>query len=49
LLREFVFLECALGRQQGPVADRAHAAMNRLFKHPDRFRRAIEEHDDLGS
>jgi hypothetical protein len=49
LLREFVFLECALGRQQGPVADRAHAAMNRVLKNPDRFRRAIEEHEDLES
>jgi hypothetical protein len=47
LLREAVFLQCALGRQEGPLAEQSLGAMKRLFKAPDRFRRAIEEQGDL--
>src|SRR5262249_16184640 len=39
LLREAVFLQCALGRQEGPLADLAWERMNGLFRAPDRFRR----------
>jgi hypothetical protein len=47
LFREAVFLQCALGRQEGPLADQSLREMKRLFKAPDRFRRAIEEQSDL--
>ena len=47
LLREAVFLQCALGRQEGALADLAWQRMDGLFRAPDRFRRAIEEHADL--
>jgi hypothetical protein len=46
LLREAVFLQCALGRQQGSLADRSVQDLDRLFRSPDRFRRAIESHID---
>jgi hypothetical protein len=46
LLREAVFLQCALGRQEGPLADVSWREMDRLFRSPDRFRRAIEFHGD---
>jgi hypothetical protein len=49
LLREAVFLQCALGRQAGSLADRSVDAMGRLFRSPDTFRRAIESHVDPGS
>ena len=47
LLREAVFLQCALGRQTGPLAELAWERMGSLFRAPDRFRRAIEEQADL--
>jgi hypothetical protein len=47
LLREAVFLQCALGRQEGPLAEKSFREMDRLFKAPDRFRRAIEQQSDL--
>jgi hypothetical protein len=47
LLREAVYLQCALGRQDSELAERARRELERLFKHPDHFRRAIEEHADL--
>ncbi|HVW27484.1 MAG TPA: hypothetical protein VHC69_19100 [Polyangiaceae bacterium] len=47
LLREAVFLQCALGRQQGKLADLSWERMSSLFRSPDRFRRAIEEQADL--
>jgi hypothetical protein len=43
LLREAVFLQCALGQQRGALAELAAARMDELFKEPERFRRAIEE------
>jgi hypothetical protein len=42
LLREAVFLQCALGRQVGRLADLACERMVELFDAPDRFRRQIE-------
>lgn len=41
LLREAIFLQCALGRQPGPLADLAWQRMDKLFKAPDRFQREI--------
>jgi hypothetical protein len=42
LLREAVYLQCALGRQTSPLGALAWEQMDRLFRSPDRFRRAIE-------
>jgi hypothetical protein len=47
LLREAIFLQCALGRQQGKLAELSWERMSSLLKSPDRFRRAIEEQADL--
>ena len=47
LLREAVFLQCALGRQRGPLADVAFERTDALFKDGARFRRAIEDHAEL--
>jgi hypothetical protein len=46
LLREAVFIQCVLGRQRGPLADASWAAIDRLFRSPDRFKRAIEVHPE---
>jgi len=46
LLREAVFLQCALGRQEGPLAELAWEQMAGLFRAPDRFRRAIDDQSD---
>jgi hypothetical protein len=46
LLREAVFLQCVLGRQRGPLADVSWFELDRLFRSPDRFRRAIEVQND---
>jgi hypothetical protein len=43
LLREAVFLQCALGRQPGPLADLAWQRMDQFFKAPDRFRRVMNQ------
>jgi len=43
LLREAVFLQCALGRQHGPLADESFARLDALFKKPKRFYRAAME------
>jgi hypothetical protein len=46
LLREAVFLQCVLGRQRGPLADASGSNLERLFRAPDRFRKAMDaEHD----
>lgn len=42
LLREAVYLQCALGRQPSRLGALSWERMGRLFKEPDRFRRAIE-------
>ncbi|HEX4446726.1 MAG TPA: hypothetical protein VH044_08325 [Polyangiaceae bacterium] len=46
LLREAVFLQCALGRQRGPLADASWSELDHLVRSPDRFRRAIDSHAD---
>jgi hypothetical protein len=46
LLREAVFLQSVLGRQRGPLADASWSELDRLFRSPDRFRRAIEAQVD---
>lgn len=47
LLREAVFVQCALGRQVGALADTSLERMPKLLRSPDPFRRAIEEHEHL--
>jgi hypothetical protein len=42
LLREAVYLQCALGRQQGKLAELSLARLPQLLKHPEQFQRAIE-------
>jgi hypothetical protein len=46
LLREAIYLQCALGRQQGPLADASWSALDRLVRSPDRFRREIANRPD---
>lgn len=41
VLREAVFLQCALGRQTGALAEAAEARMDALFRSAKRFRREI--------
>jgi hypothetical protein len=41
LLREALFLQCALGEQDGALATAARDHVDDLFKTPDRFRREI--------
>jgi len=41
LLKEAVYLQCALGRQPGPMADLAMAKIAELFPSPGRFERHI--------
>lgn len=48
VLREAIYLQCALGRQDGRLAELSFQQIGRLFKNPDRFRRAIDEQADLG-
>lgn len=42
LLREAVYLQCALGQQTSPLGAMAFGRMDQLWKAPDSFRRAIE-------
>jgi hypothetical protein len=42
LLREAVYLQCALGRQPSRLGELSWNRMADLFRSPDRFRRAIE-------
>ena len=42
LLREAVYLQCALGRQESPLGERSWNRLGELFRSPERFRRAIE-------
>lgn len=41
VLREAIYLQCALGEQTGPLAVASLAQMDSLFEHPNRFKRAI--------
>lgn len=47
LLREAIFLQVALGRQRGPLADESWAAASTLFRDGARLRRGIERHGSL--
>jgi hypothetical protein len=49
LLREAIFLQCALGRQQTRLADVAWEQLDSLFKKPARFRRAALERTGLAA
>jgi len=42
LLREAVYLQCALGRQPGRLGELSWSRLPELFRSPDRFQRAIE-------
>jgi len=42
LLREALYLQCALGRQKGKLAELALERASQLLKHPEQFLRAIE-------
>lgn len=42
LLREALYLQCALGRQQSPLGQSAWTRLDELLATPDRFRQAIE-------
>jgi hypothetical protein len=42
LLREAVYLQCAIGRQPTPLGELSWNHMDELFRSGDRFRRAIE-------
>jgi hypothetical protein len=42
LLREAVYLQCALGKQQSALAELSLARLAQLLKHPAQFERAIE-------
>ena len=47
LLRIAVFLQCALGAQQGALAELSLGRMDTLLAHGDAFRRAIEDRAGL--
>jgi hypothetical protein len=47
LLREAVYLQCALGRQQSRLGELAWNLMPDLFRSPDRFQRAIETQSEV--
>jgi hypothetical protein len=47
ILKEAVFLQCALGLQPGEMAQSAWNEMERLFKSPERFRRAIQRQAEV--
>jgi hypothetical protein len=47
LLREAVYLQCALGRQPSQLGELSLSRLPELFRSPDRFRRAIESQADL--
>jgi hypothetical protein len=47
LLREAVYLQCALGRQPSPLGELAWDRMPELFRSHDRFRLAIETQDEV--
>jgi hypothetical protein len=42
LLREAIYLQCALGRQPGRLGELSWSMLAELFRSPDRFRAAIE-------
>jgi hypothetical protein len=48
LLREATYLQCALGRQQGKLAELAKERAAQLFDYPEQFARAIEQRASVG-
>ena len=49
LLREAIYLQCALGAQHGALAEASLSAADRLFRAGDRFLRAIDRQAALSS
>jgi hypothetical protein len=47
LLREAIFLQAALGRQTSRLGELSWESLERLFKQPDRFKRAIETQGEV--
>ena len=47
ILREAVYLQCALGEQAGPLAAASLSRLDSLFQHPNRFKRAIHRQAGL--
>jgi len=47
LLREAVYLQCALGRQEGPLAQSSFERIAELVKYPEQFLRAIEQRQSV--
>jgi hypothetical protein len=47
ILREVVFLQCALGRQAGSLAELSWDRMDRLLPSADRFKRVIERQAEV--
>lgn len=47
LLKEAIYLMCALGPQEGPFAEAALERVGQLFKRPDSFKREIERRLEL--
>jgi hypothetical protein len=47
ILREAVYLQCALGEQAGPLAAASVSQLDSLFQHPNRFKRAIHRQAGL--
>jgi hypothetical protein len=47
LLREAIFLQCALGRQPGPLGELSWNRLDELFRESGRFRRAIEQQAEV--
>jgi hypothetical protein len=47
LLREAVYLQCALGRQPGRLGELSRDRMARLFKSPNRFQLAIDQRAEV--
>jgi hypothetical protein len=47
ILREAIYLQCALGEQVGPLAAASLTQLDTLFLHPNRFKRAIHRQAGL--
>jgi hypothetical protein len=47
LLREAIYLQCALGKQEGWLAQLSFERMDKLVKYPDQFLRAIEQRQSV--
>jgi hypothetical protein len=48
LLREALYLQCALGRQRGKLAELAAERAAELLEYPDQFARAIDQRASVG-